>query len=81
MLERLPLGPQQNLAQGARRLLVGEDPPGVPLNERGATRKPLGSPLCFSPLPTDKGAQLGLAKGPAPVVAQVGYFLFPLRAP
>jgi len=85
ILERKALRPEQRLAQGALRLLVGVDPPGAVLycravcDQRGPTGEALRTPLCLAPLPSDEGAQLGLAEALPPFV--LGYFLFPLRAP
>jgi hypothetical protein len=78
VLERKALSPEQRLAQGALRLLVGVDPPGPVLDQRGPTGEALRAPLRLPRLPSDEGAQLGLAEGSLPFV---GYFLFPLRAP
>jgi hypothetical protein len=79
VLDREAQSPEQCPSQGARRFLVSEDPARAVLDERRTTGKVLGAPVRLSPLPSDEGAQLGLAKALRPL--GVGYFFFPPRAP
>ena len=79
VVDRKVLSPEQAAAQGARRLLVGEDPTGVVLDQGSAAGKAFGTAVAVAPVPFDEGAQLGLTKGLLPLL--VDYFFFPPRAP
>jgi hypothetical protein len=79
MLYRVALGPQQTSTQGTPGLLVRIDPGGSVLDEGGSAGKAFRLTVGLTPLPSDEGAQLGLAETFPPLV--FSYFFFPPRAP
>ena len=78
LVEGEPQGPQEGLAEGPRRLVLGQHPTGTVLHESGAAREALGPALRFAPLPAHQGAELGETKR---LLLLVLYFFFPPRAP